>query len=79
MSIDIGSDDHFELMVRNAWHLTGGNGHSENTSNKRVCVIWENGDQTVEEIEVRCGHWNSVSSLQHKLLITLSLRSRRTI
>ena len=31
----IDSDDYFELMIRNAWHITGGQGICENTTVKR--------------------------------------------
>lgn len=34
------SDDYFELMFRNAWHLLGGKGWAANTVNLRVCVFW---------------------------------------
>ena len=44
-------DDGFELMMRNAWHMTGGEGVYENTSNLRVLVVHEDGSQTVEEVK----------------------------
>lgn len=47
----IDRDDYFELMIRNAWHLDGGTGWSENTSNLRVLVTWEDGHQSVEGIK----------------------------
>ena len=47
----IDSDKYFELMIRNAWHISGGAGQSANTSCRRVLVIHRNGTQTVEEIE----------------------------
>ena len=50
--LDIDNDDYFELMVRNAWHLSGGEGWSENTSCRRVLVTHTDGRQTVEEIKV---------------------------
>jgi len=47
----IDRDDYFELMIRNAWHIDGGSGWSENTSNLRVLVTWEDGHQSVETIK----------------------------
>jgi Ca2+-binding EF-hand superfamily protein len=47
----IESDKYFELMVRNAWHISGGTGASANTTCRRVLVIHRNGQQTIEEIE----------------------------
>lgn len=32
VSSSIDRDDYFELMIRNAWHLPGGEGASANTS-----------------------------------------------
>jgi len=51
LSVNIDNDDYFELMVRNAWHLSGGAGWSENTTCRRVLVIHHDGSQTVEEIK----------------------------
>ena len=51
ISANIDNDDYFELMIRNAWHMSGGEGWCENTSCRRVLVIHNNGSQTVEEIE----------------------------
>lgn len=36
MSASIDSDDYFELMIRNAWHIAGGEGACANTTIKRV-------------------------------------------
>eukprot|EP00943_MAST-04B_sp_MAST-4B-sp1_P004168 g4168.t1 len=46
----IDSDDYFELMIRNAWHMSGGKGAYANTTCRRVLVTHEDGRQTVEEI-----------------------------
>jgi len=51
VSASIDDDDYFELMMRNAWHISGGEGWCANTSNRRVLVIHTDGSQTVEEIE----------------------------
>jgi Ca2+-binding EF-hand superfamily protein len=50
VSASIDSDDYFELMMRNAWHISGGEGALANTTNRRVLVVYEDGTQTVEEI-----------------------------
>jgi hypothetical protein len=39
VSATIDSDDYFELMMRNAWHITGGDGWCTN-SNQRYVFIY---------------------------------------
>lgn len=51
VSASIDLDDYFELMMRNAWHISGGEGWCENSSNRRVLVIHKDGSQTVEELK----------------------------
>lgn len=51
ISASIDSDDYFELMMRNAWHISGGEGQSANSSNKRVLVTHSDGSQSVVEIQ----------------------------
>merc|ERR1719469_201601 len=51
VSASIDNDDYFELMMRNAWHITGGEGWCENTSNTRVMVVLSDGTQQVVCIE----------------------------
>ena len=50
VSASIDTDDYFELMMRNSWHISGGNGRLANTSCRRVLVHHTDGRQTVEEI-----------------------------
>merc|ERR1719321_2474324 len=47
----IEKDDYFELMIRNAWHIPGGEGWCANTSNVRLLVVSEDGAQRVVMIE----------------------------
>ena len=42
ISAAIDSDDYFELMLRNAWHMSGGQGQAANTTCRRVLVSAEN-------------------------------------
>lgn len=51
VSSSIDDDDYFELMIRNAWHIAGGEGWCENTTNKRDLVIDADGTQHVEMVE----------------------------
>lgn len=50
VSASIDSDDYFELMMRNAWHMSGGEGWCENTANLRVLVTFYHGGQEVIEV-----------------------------
>lgn len=51
ISAGIDLDDYFELMIRNAWHISGGEGWCANTSCRRVLVVHSDGSQEVCEIE----------------------------
>lgn len=51
ISAGIDDDQYFELMMRNAWHISGGFGAAANTSCRRVLVIHTDGTQTIEEVE----------------------------
>ena len=50
VSSSIDDDDYFELMIRNAWRMSGGEGWCANTANRRVMVTHADGRQSVEEI-----------------------------
>ena len=47
VSASVDGDDEFELMIRNAWHIAGGEGWCENTTIPRYLEIGPNGEQKV--------------------------------
>ena len=51
VSPTIDDDDYFELMMRNAWHISGGEGWCANTTNRRVLVTASDGSQSVQEVQ----------------------------
>ncbi|GLE04435.1 hypothetical protein PINS_up013377 [Pythium insidiosum] len=51
VSASIDRDDYFELMMRNAWHISGGDGACANSSNRRVLVTDVDGAQRVVEVK----------------------------
>ncbi|ETK71748.1 hypothetical protein F441_21535 [Phytophthora nicotianae CJ01A1] len=51
VSASIDDDDYFELVIRNAWHMSGGEGWSANTTCRRVLVKHEDGRHTIEEVK----------------------------
>lgn len=51
ISCSIDNDDYFELMIRNAWHIPGGEGWCANTANVRLLVVSKSGVQHVVMIE----------------------------
>ena len=50
ISTCIDNDDYFELMIRNGWHISGGEGQAANTANTRVLVTNDDGSQEVVEV-----------------------------
>eukprot|EP00360_Condylostoma_magnum_P000519 CAMPEP_0168315678 /NCGR_PEP_ID=MMETSP0210-20121227/12260_1 /TAXON_ID=40633 /ORGANISM="Condylostoma magnum, Strain COL2" /LENGTH=80 /DNA_ID=CAMNT_0008290633 /DNA_START=1340 /DNA_END=1579 /DNA_ORIENTATION=- len=48
ISASVDNDDEFELIVRNAWHIAGGEGWCENTTIPRHLVTDADGRQHVE-------------------------------
>lgn len=54
VSANIDDDDYFELMMRNSWHISGGEGWCENTTCRRVLVTHDDGTQvTSTKLDVR--------------------------
>jgi len=51
ISAEIDDDEYFELMMRNAWHISGGEGAAANSSCLRVLVI--HGDDSMEVVECK--------------------------
>jgi hypothetical protein len=49
IGVSIDSDEYFELMIRNAWHIPGGDGAAANTANRRVLVTAADGSERVAE------------------------------
>jgi hypothetical protein len=48
VSASIDEDDYFELTIRNAWHIAGGEGKCANTTIPRELVIGADGSQKVQ-------------------------------
>lgn len=51
VSASIDEDNYFELMMRNAWHIAGGEGQSANTTIPRHLVTDADGTQRVEMVK----------------------------
>jgi Ca2+-binding EF-hand superfamily protein len=51
VSASVDNDDYFELMMRNAWHITGGQGWCQNTANLRVLVQHTRAPDEVVEVQ----------------------------
>lgn len=51
ISAAIEHDDYFELMIRNAWRMSGGVGVTENTTARRVLVVFNDDTQRVVELK----------------------------
>jgi Ca2+-binding EF-hand superfamily protein len=69
VSVNIDDDNYFELMLRNAWHMSGGSGWSENTTCRRVLVTYTDGYQSVEEIKDDLGlDSNDIEGMRQRLI-----------
>jgi Ca2+-binding EF-hand superfamily protein len=55
ISASIENEDYFELMIRNAWRISGGEGQAANSANTRVLVTNADGTETVQEIKHSLG------------------------
>ena len=55
LGASIDSEEYFELMIRNAWHISGGEGAAANSSNLRVLVTSSDGSERVVALEKDLG------------------------
>jgi Ca2+-binding EF-hand superfamily protein len=51
LGASIDNEDYFELMIRNAWHLSGGAGMCASTTNMKVLVTDSNGNERTIEVQ----------------------------
>mmetsp|Transcript_30670 Transcript_30670/g.56045 ORF Transcript_30670/g.56045 Transcript_30670/m.56045 type:complete len:459 (+) Transcript_30670:57-1433(+) len=51
VSASVDDDTYFELMMRNAWHIAGGEGQAANTANARILVTMNDGSQCIVAIQ----------------------------
>lgn len=67
-SFEISSDLAFEILVRNTWHLSGGEGKCENTSCRRVQIVHTNGRVTTEEVKDDLGVGDDAAAIRQNLI-----------
>eukprot|EP01012_Entosiphon_sulcatum_P019368 TRINITY_DN2421_c0_g1_i2.p2 TRINITY_DN2421_c0_g1~~TRINITY_DN2421_c0_g1_i2.p2 ORF type:complete len:203 (-),score=35.50 TRINITY_DN2421_c0_g1_i2:45-653(-) len=79
LSVNIDLDDYFELMIRNAWHISGGSGWYENTTCRRVLVTHADGHQSIEEIKDDLGIGKDDIDLMRQNLEAQGIRGIRDI
>jgi Ca2+-binding EF-hand superfamily protein len=69
ISCTIDNDQYFELMIRNAWHISGGTGAAQNTTCRRVLAKFADGREQVLEIQDDIGiRSDDVAAMKAKLL-----------
>jgi len=79
VSASIDNDDYFELMMRNAWHITGGDGWCQNTSNLRVLVKHSNGGDEVVEVKHDLGLPHDPAKKYQEVVRPWRLKALRTL
>lgn len=67
LSASIDDDDYFELMIRNAWHISGGEGWAQNTTCRRVLVTRWDGKKEVVELKNDIGVGNDPAAIKAAL------------
>jgi Ca2+-binding EF-hand superfamily protein len=68
LGASIDNDDYFELMIRNAWHISGGTGAAANSANRRVLVTdAQDGSERVVEVTNDLGLGTDVSAIKARL------------
>ena len=67
ISANIENDDYFELMIRNAWHISGGQGWTGNTSCRRVLVEHTDGQQEIVELKNDIGIGTDTDKIKQRL------------
>jgi hypothetical protein len=67
LSVAIDDDDYFELMMRNSWRISGGEGDASNTANRRVLVTHSDGSEEVVEIINDLGCGTSLEEIKQRL------------
>jgi Ca2+-binding EF-hand superfamily protein len=79
ISSNIENDDYFELMIRNAWHISGGEGWAQNTSDLRVVVRHSNGSEEVVELQHDMGLPHDPSARYQEIVRRLQKQGVRDI
>lgn len=68
ISISIDDDNYFELMIRNSWHMSGGDGFTENTTCKRVLVTHSDGSEEIVEVKNDLGlNYRDMNEVKRRL------------
>jgi len=68
LSVGIDNDEYFELMMRNAWHMSGGEGAAAGTACRRVLVIHSDNSQEVVEVQNDLGMKFDIENVTKALL-----------
>lgn len=67
ISASIDADEYFELLMRNAWHIAGGQGAAENTANRRVLCTFRDGSQRVVGLRNDLGLGSDLQKIMARL------------
>nr|CCC94503.1 conserved hypothetical protein [Trypanosoma congolense IL3000] len=73
-SFEIKTDEEFEVLMRNIWHLSGGNGKHVNTSCRRLNVIHRDGHASLQEVKNDLDIKEGDPNLEERILNNLRLQ-----
>ncbi|CBH16722.1 hypothetical protein, conserved [Trypanosoma brucei gambiense DAL972] len=78
-SFELKTDQEFEILMRNVWHLSGGNGKNVNTSCRRLNVVHKDGRASVQEVKDDLDIKDDDPNLMERILANLATQGIKDV